>query len=101
MLKITSTAVADPEEERRGPGPTSVFWKDKDSTDTFNNKGQTAWNINLIIYLLDTCMPIAYWTMLPPISPDKSQSSLMFGSEKAKWIDKYRQRTKIKIYKSQ
>ena len=28
-LRIISTAVADPEEERRGPGPSSVFVKTK------------------------------------------------------------------------
>ena len=33
-----STVVVDPEEERRGPGP--FVQKDKDSTHTFNNKGQ-------------------------------------------------------------
>ena len=30
----------DPEEEPIGPGPSSVFLKDKDSTHTFNNKGK-------------------------------------------------------------
>ena len=39
-LRIFSTAVADPGEERRGLGPSSVFLKDKDSTHTFNSKGQ-------------------------------------------------------------
>ena len=39
-LRIFSTAVVDPEEERRGPGRSSVFLKDKDYTHTFNNKGQ-------------------------------------------------------------
>ena len=40
MLRIFSTAVVDPEEERRGPGPSSVFLKGKDSTRTFKNKGE-------------------------------------------------------------
>ena len=80
-LRIISTAVANPEEERRGPGPSSVFLKDKDSTHTINNKGQTAWNVSLIIYLMDICMAIAYLAMLPRLSPDKGQSSLIFGSE--------------------
>ena len=40
MLRIISTAVADPEEEPRGPGPSAAFLKDKDYTHTFNNKGQ-------------------------------------------------------------
>ena len=30
----------DPEEERRGPVPSSVFLKDKNSTHIFSNKGQ-------------------------------------------------------------
>ena len=30
----------DPEEEHKGPGPSSVFFKDKDSTHTFNSKRQ-------------------------------------------------------------
>ena len=49
---------------------------------TFNNKGKTAWNVNLMIYLLDTCMTVTYWTILPPLLPDKDQSSGIFGSEK-------------------
>ena len=63
------------------------FLKDKDSTHTFNNKGKTAWNVNLIIYFMDTCMAIAYWTMLPPLLPDidKAQSSVIFGSERYQW----------------
>ena len=73
--KNFSAAVADPEEERRGPGPFSVFLKDKDSTHGFNNKGKTAWNVNLMIYFVDTCAAIAYLTILPPLSPDKDQSS--------------------------
>ena len=41
-LRIFSThGVADPEEECRGPGPSSVFFlKDKDSTHTFKNEGK-------------------------------------------------------------
>ena len=39
-LRFFSTAVADPEEEHRGPSPSSVFLKVKDSTHTFNNNGQ-------------------------------------------------------------
>ena len=77
-----SAVVADPEEEHRGPGPSSVFLKDKDSAHTFNNKGQIAWNVNLMIYIMDACMAIAYWTILQPLSPDKGQRSLIFGSEK-------------------
>ena len=72
----------DPQEERRVPGPSSVFLKDKDSIHTFNNKGKTAWNVNLMIYLVDTCMAIAYWAKLPPLSPDKDQSFVIFSSEK-------------------
>ena len=72
---------------RRSWSLLSFFFKDKDSTHTFNNKGQTAWNVNLIIYLMDTCMAIAYWTMLPPLPPDKGQSSLIFGSEKINEVD--------------
>ena len=63
----------DPEEKRRGPGPSSVFLKDKDPTHTFDNKGKTARNVNLMIYLVE---------ILPPLSPDKDQSSLICGSEK-------------------
>ena len=40
-LRIFSTEIADPDEKGKGPGPSSVFFfKDKDSTHTFNNKGQ-------------------------------------------------------------
>ena len=38
MLRIISTAVVDPEEERRDPGPSSVFGKTK-IPHTFNNNG--------------------------------------------------------------
>ena len=46
-LRIFITAVVDPEEERRGTGPSSVFLKDKDSTHTFNNKGQNCMECKL------------------------------------------------------
>ena len=46
-LRIFSTEAVDPEEERRGPGPSSVFLKDKDSTHTFNNKGQNCMECKL------------------------------------------------------
>ena len=39
---------------------------------TFNDKRKTAWNVNLMIY----CM------ILPPVFPDKDQSSVIFGSKK-------------------
>ena len=48
-------------------------------------------------------MAIAYWMMLPPLSPDKGQSSLIFGSEKKSMssrsinIDKEPQQRSIKI----
>ena len=85
MLRILSSVVVDPEEERRGPGPSPVFsffLKDKDSTRTFNNKGKTAWNVKLMIHLVDTFMPITYWSILPPLLPYKDQSSVTFGSQK-------------------
>ena len=47
MLRIFGTAVADPEEERKGPGPSSVFLKDKDSKHTFNNKGKNCMKCKL------------------------------------------------------
>ena len=34
VLRIFNTAVVDPKEEYRGPGPSSGFLKDKDSTHT-------------------------------------------------------------------
>ena len=37
----------DPEEERTGPGPSSVFLNNKDSTHTFNNKGQNCMECKL------------------------------------------------------
>ena len=46
-LRIFSIAVADPEEEGRGPGPCSGFLKDKSATDTFNNKGQNCMECKL------------------------------------------------------
>ena len=82
MLTILSTTVVDPEEERRGPGPSSVSLKDEDSTHTFNNRGKTAWNVTLIIHLVNTCVVVVCWTISPPLSPDKGQSLVIFGSEK-------------------
>ena len=47
-LRIFSTGIANPEEECRGPGPSSVlFLKDKDSTHTFNSRGQTCMECKL------------------------------------------------------
>ena len=37
----------DPEVERRGPGPSSVFLKDKASIHTFNDKGQNCMECKL------------------------------------------------------
>ena len=31
---------------------------------------------------MDTCVAIAYWTMLAPLSPDKDQSFVIFSYEK-------------------
>ena len=31
---------------------------------------------------MDTCLAIAYWIVLSPLSPDKDQSSIIFGPEK-------------------
>ena len=45
--KNFSTAVGDPREERRGPAPSSVFLKDKDSSHKFNNKGQNCMECKL------------------------------------------------------
>ena len=39
--------------------------------------------------LLDN-IAIACWTILPPLSPDKDQSFIIFGFEKVNEIDKYR-----------
>ena len=75
--KNFSTAVVDIEEERRGPCPSSVFFHTLLIT-----RVKTAWNVNLIIHLMNTCMVIAYWMMLPALSPDKEESSVIFGSEK-------------------
>ena len=47
MLRIFSTAVVDPEEERRGPGTSSIFFKYKDSTHTFKDKGQSCMECKL------------------------------------------------------
>ena len=38
---------------------------------------------------MDTCVAIAYWTILPPLSRDEDQSSIIFVSEKGqsgRWI---------------
>ena len=76
-LRIFSTAVVDSEKERRGLGPSSLFLKDKDSTHThLITRDKTAWNVNLMIHLVDT------YTILPPLSPDKDQSFVSFGSQK-------------------
>ena len=88
----------NPKEERRGPDPSSTFLKDKDSTHThLITRGKTAWKVNLMIYLEDTCVAIAYWTILPHLSPDKDQSSVIFSSEKINEINKYQPRTTINI----
>ena len=38
---------------------------------------------------MDTCVAIAYWTILPPLLPDKDQSSITFGAEKINEMDQY------------
>ena len=47
-LRIFSTAVVDPKEEPKGPGPLQLFMKNKDSTHTFNNNGQNCMECKLI-----------------------------------------------------
>ena len=47
MLRILSTALVNPDEERKRPGPSSVFLKDKDPKHTFNNKGQNSMECKL------------------------------------------------------
>ena len=46
-LRIFSAALVDPEEERGGPGPSSAFVKDNDSTHTFSNKGKNCMECKL------------------------------------------------------
>ena len=46
-----------------------------------------------MMYLFDTCVAIAYWTILSPLLPDKDQSSIIFGSEK----DQYHKYNKYNI----
>ena len=82
MLRIFSTSVVDPEEEHRGPGPSSVFRKAKIPHTHLITRGKTAWNVNLMIHVVDTCIAIAYWMILLLLSPDKDQSSVIFGSGK-------------------
>ena len=84
-LRIFSTAVGDPREKRRGPAPSSVFLKDRESTHTFNNKGQNCMECKL------NDLPRGHvWTILPSLSPDTYQSSIIFGSENINEVDKYR-----------
>ena len=43
-----------------------------------------------MVYLVDTCVAITYWTIFPLLSPDVDHSSVIFGAEKINEIDKYR-----------
>ena len=67
----------DPEKEYRNPGPFFSLFENKDSTHTFNNKGQ-----NCIECKLNHRGHMRDHHLLQPMSPDKDQSFLIFGSEK-------------------
>ena len=84
MLRIFGTGIADPEEERRDPGPVQFFLKTKIPHTHLITRKKTAWNVNLMIYLLGKCVTITCWTILPPLlsNKDHDQSSVIFGSEK-------------------
>ena len=70
-LRIFSAAVIDQEEEPRGPGPSSVFFeRHRFHTQILNNKRQNCMECKL------NDPPHA------PLSPDKDESSVIFGSEK-------------------
>ena len=96
-LRILSTAVWIQRKSAEVLTPLQFFWKTKIPHTHLITRGKTAWKVNLMIYLEDTCVAIAYWTILPHLSPDKDQSSVIFSSEKINEIDKYQQRTTINI----
>ena len=44
---------------------------------------------SVMIYPVDTCVAVAYWTILPPLSPDKDSVPKFWVMKKINEIDKY------------